>query len=180
MDLKIEIFIDKSKISILKEFEDFTEKIMFIDKNHLNHLENAKIHRVGTTNAADRGLDMYTNWGYAIQVKHLSLSLEMAENITNSLPNNKIIIVCKDSEKYIIISILTQIGWKSNIQSVITENDLINWYEKALRGKYAIQIGDKLLMSLFEEISNEFPAIYKMPDVLKNRHYENISDEFWI
>jgi len=38
---------------------------------------------------------------------------------------------------------LTQIGWRSHIQSIITENDLINWYEKALRGSYSDILGEK-------------------------------------
>ena len=34
----------------------------------------ANINRIGVTNAADRGLDMWANFGPAIQIKHLSLN----------------------------------------------------------------------------------------------------------
>ena len=34
--------------------------------------------------AADRGLDMYSNWGPAIQIKHLSLDVELAKNIVDA------------------------------------------------------------------------------------------------
>ena len=61
----------------------------------------------------------------------------------------------------------------------MTENDLIVWYEKALRGKYADIIGDKLLSCLCSEITEEFPSVEDVPEILKSRHYENISDPFW-
>ena len=135
--------------------------------------------RVGVTNAADRGLDMYSNWGPAIQIKHLSLDVELAKNIVGSVSSDKVIIVCKDAEKDVIVSLLTQIGWRNHIQSIVTENDLINWYEKALRGQYSELMGKILLSTLCEEIALEFPSVSTIPKSLQDRHYENISDTFW-
>ena len=70
----------------------------------------------------------------------MSLTEELAENIVSSVSSDRIVIVCKNSEEKVIISLLTQIGWKSKIQSIITENDLILWYDKALRGIFAEEI----------------------------------------
>lgn len=140
---------------------------MCIDFQNPQYIQDARVYRVGVTNAADRGLDMYSNWGPAIQIKHLSLDVELAENIVNSVSSDRIVIVCKNAEKDVILSLLTQIGWKSKIQSIITENNLINWYEKALRGKFAKIIGQKLLDRLRDEIINEFPPINNIPDVIK-------------
>lgn len=98
---------------------------------------------------------------------------------SNGLSSDRVVIICKDAEKDIIVSLLTQIGWRSHIQSIITENNLIEWYAKALRGNYANIIGDKLIWRLCEEIAEEFPSVDITPDILKNRHYENISDPFW-
>lgn len=77
------------------------------------------------------------------------------------------------------LSLLTQIGWRQHIQSVVTENNLIDWYEKALRGKYAKELGEELILRLCQEIANEFPSVDTVPEVLKNRHYEKISDPYW-
>ena len=77
------------------------------------------------------------------------------------------------------MSLLTQIGWRSHIQSIVTETNLIEWYERALRGKYATLLGDNLILCLCEEIAEEFPSVDSMPKVLKERHYENINDSFW-
>ena len=122
---------------------------------------------------------MYSNWGPAIQIKHLSLDVSLAEGIVNSVSSDKIIIVCKDAEKDVIVSLLSQIGWRSHIQSVVTENDLVNWYEKALRGQYSELLADKLLYCLAQEIAEEFPSVDNTPDIIKKRHYENIKDPKW-
>jgi type II restriction enzyme len=73
----------------------------------MRRVQNAKVYRVGVTNAADRGLDMYSNWGPAIQIKHLTLSEEMAEGIVGSVSSDKIVIVCKDAEEKIILSLFS-------------------------------------------------------------------------
>lgn len=179
LNIKVEVFVDDKHFDILSEFEDFSQKVMCLDFSNNTHLQDARVYRVGVTNAADRGLDMYSNWGPAIQIKHLSLDVSLAENIVTSVSSDRIVIVCKDAEKDVIVSLLTQIGWRSHIQSIVTESDLVDWYEKALRGKYSDIIGDDLLQCLITEITEEFPSVENMPDIIKNRHYENISDPFW-
>lgn len=179
LNLKIELSVDESKFDILDEFKDFSQKVMCLNMTRPKFMQDAKIYRVGVTNAADRGLDMYSNWGVAIQIKHLSLDTTLAENIVSNISSNRVIIVCKDAEQDIIVSLMTQIGWRSRIQSVVTEKDLVDWYEKALRGKYADVVGDKLMETLCSEIAEEFPSVTDLPDILKLRHYENITDSFW-
>jgi len=152
---------------------------MQLDVNNTAKSQNAKVYRVGVTNAADRGLDMYSNWGPAIQVKHLSLDEEVAENIVDGITSDKIVVVCKDAEEKIIASLLNQIGWRSRIQSIVTETDLRNWYERALRGVYADMLGEELLACLCNEIVNEFPSIGSAPEILKSRGYGEINDDFW-
>jgi type II restriction enzyme len=179
LDLQVEISIDIDKKEILTEFADFVTMVMSLDIHNLTRVQSAKVYRVGVTNAADRGLDMYSNWGPAIQIKHLSLNEELAEGIVSSVTSDKIVIVCKDAEERLIVSLLNQLGWRNRIQSIITESNLENWYNKALRGTYAEDCGEELLACLCEEIENEFPSINKMPDVLQNRGYDRIYDEFW-
>lgn len=179
LNLEVEITVKEDALPLLKEFEDFSQKVMCINYTFPQHTQDAKVYRVGVTNAADRGLDMYSNWGPAIQIKHLSLDTTLAENIVNSVSSDKIVIVCKDAEKEVIVSLLSQIGWRTHIQSIVTENDLIDWYEKALRGRYSSILGDKLLFCLAQEIAEEFPSVDTTPDIIKSRQYENIKDGFW-
>jgi len=182
LNVKIQVSTDKSKNTILQEFEDFSKRVLNLSVNKNSITLNARINRVGVTNAADRGLDMWANFGMAIQIKHLSLTEELAENIVSSVTSDRIVIVCKDSEEKLIVSLLNQIGWKSKIQSIVTENDLKNWYEKALRGKFANEIGDLLLSKLKSEIQVEFPATNNIDfsDFQKRRKYDKIKlKSFW-
>lgn len=180
LELKIEVSFNSEKVDILLDFEDFARKVMCIDVAHPSYIQDAKVYRVGVTNAADRGLDMYSNWGPAIQIKHLTLDLTVAQNIINSVSSDKVVIVCKDAEKDIILSLLSQIGWKSYIQSVITENDLIAWYEKALRGDHSELMGEQLLQMLRLEIAEEFPSLDDTPEIIAMRDYQLYSDEYWV
>jgi len=56
---------------------------------------------------------------------------------------------------------------------------LVEWYEKALRGKYSKILGEELLSCLCVELSNEFPSLTETPDVLKKRGYEKIRNDYW-
>ena len=182
LEVTIAISINNDKIELLREFADFSEMVIGLTPD--NYLLNlpAKIYRVGVTNAADRGLDMYANFGMAIQIKHLSLTPELAENIVGSVTADRIVIVCKDSEKALIISLLNQIGWKSKIQSIITENDLRVWYEKALRGLFSTDIGNRVLLTLKEQIIAEFPASNNryFTEFYEGRNYNLLTDDNWI
>ena len=180
MNLQVEVSVDATKLDILSDFLDFAKKIMCIDvKVQKSSKQRAKIYRVGVTNAADRGLDMYSNWGPAIQIKHLSLNIEHAESIVTGISSDRIVIVCKSAEKEVIVSLLNQIGWRSRIQSIVTEDELVKWYEKALRGKYANELGDIVLEKLRVELVNEFPSIDETPEIIKRRKYINISHVDW-
>lgn len=179
LNLKVEISVAEEALPLLKEFEDFSSKIMCLNAYATTHMQEAKIYRVGITNASDRGVDMYSNWGPAIQIKHLSLSEDLAEEIATGISSDRIVIVCKDAEQKTIVSLLSQIGWKSKIQSIVTEKNLIQWYEKALRGDYAEILATKLLNKLSEEIQHEFPSVSDLPEIIKQRHYEKISNDFW-
>jgi type II restriction enzyme len=182
LEITVEVSMNPSKLAILKEFEDFAEKVIRLNETQTKVKVPARINRVGVTNAADRGLDMWANFGLAIQIKHLSLTEELAESIVTSVSSDRIVIVCKDSEQRVIVSLLNQIGWKSKIQSIITERELISWYGKALRGKYASVIGDKVIRNLSEEIKIEFPASdnIELSKFMQERRYDKLNDPFWV
>lgn len=182
LKVKVTVEADETRQDLLDEFSDFTERVIGLSNEHPKITVNARINRVGVTNAADRGLDMWANFGMAIQIKHLSLTEELAENIVSSISSDRIVIVCKNSEEKLIVSLLTQIGWKSKIQSIITENDLISWYDKALRGTFSEEIGNKVLSSLYDEILLEFPAANcdDFNDFKHSRGYNSIlPDDIW-
>ena len=52
----------------------------------------------------------------------------MAEDITDSITAERIIIVCLGAERKVIESLLSQVGWRERIKGVITIDDLESWY----------------------------------------------------
>jgi len=181
LGVTVTVAMDDKEIDILKEFEDFTRAVILIDADHLFHSSPARIYRVGVCNAADRGLDMWANFGPAVQVKHLSLDEKLAGSICDSISADRIIIVCRDTEKRVILSILNQVGFKSRIQSVVTESQLFGWYDRALRGKFADRMGQKLVGSIIEELELEFPSSEggDFLSFMTERGYVGLKDSAW-
>ena len=181
LEVKIGVRIDNINDTILNEFSDFTEKVLGLSEDTPELYQAAKVYRVGVTNAADRGLDMWANFGVAIQIKHISLTPTTVVDISSAISADRIIIVCKESEKDVLVSVLKQFGSASRIQSVITEDELDVWYEKALRGQSSELMGDKILQKLANEIRVEFPSINsEFADFFNTRGYHGlVSVDFW-
>ncbi len=157
LDVTIGLKINNPNDKILDEFSDFTEKILRLNLNVREINERPHIYRVGVTNAADRGLDMWANFGLAIQIKHISLTPEIATDIASGISADRMVIVCKDCDKTTVMSVLSQMGQNSKIQAIITEDELSIWYEKGLRGSCSEMLGDLILQRLANEIMAEFP-----------------------
>ncbi len=181
LEVKIGVRIGNIENTIFQEFSDFTEKILGLSEETPEAYHTAKVYRVGVTNAADRGLDMWANFGVAIQIKHLSLTPTMAKYIASDITADRIIIVCKECEKDVLVSVLQQFGSAGRIQSVITEDELEIWYEKALRGQSAELVGDKVMQRLENEIKVEFPSTTEFDEFFLDRGYDQLSTvDIWL
>ena len=172
---QITLNIQNKDKEILKDFKQFIKMVLGVSETKPKLVLPATLYRVGTTNAADRGLDILANFGPVIQVKHLTLTMEMAEDIADSIAADRIVIVCISSEKRVIESLLGQVGWQERIQGVITIDNLENWYELCLKEKYQNSLGKNLLKDLQREFINEFPSITRIEPFIKNRGYNKIS-----
>src|SRR3990167_6204829 len=163
LQVQVTVEILNNDHEILVDFRDFIKTVIGLDKTNPRLVSAASLYRVGATNAADAGLDMWANFGPAFQVKHLSLSAELVEEISGGLVVDKLIIVCKDGDKDTIQSILTQLSLKEKIQGIITFSDLKQWYGLCMGVKYRDKLGSQLLMDLALEFNNEFPTSKNMP-----------------
>ena len=165
---------------ILNNFRQFIRIVLGIDINQRKIVIPASLHRAGTTNAADRGLDIWANFGPAIQVKHLSLNEEHIEDIADHTTADRIVIVCLDAERKIIENILQQIYWNQRIQGIITINDLDEWYNLCLNKKYKNNLGTKLVDDLKREFAEEFPSTKAIKPFMNKRGYSKlIMPEYW-
>ena len=177
----VTVSINPSEKALLAEFEDFAQVLLGVNSLNPSVSSPTHLYRAGVTNAADRGLDIWANFGPAIQVKHLSLTQELAENIVEQIPSDQIVIVCRDSEREVIERITEQLNFR--IQGIITESQLVAWYDRALHGNFHERLGNDLLKSLKTEFQNEFPFSETFEGFYQDRRYDIVSQPaslFWL
>ena len=161
---------------LLSEFEDFAKTVLNLSVNRSSISVPASVYRTGITNAADRGLDIWSNFGPAIQIKHVTLDKESAAGIADQVAENaKIVVVCKKADRKTINSLLSQLSLSKKIQGVVTQDDLEDWYNMCLKGKYADTIGHEVLQILKTEFILEFPSAgTALTAFIKDRKYDKI------
>ncbi len=165
---RVSLTLDNPSPDILADFDKFVAYVLGLQGGQATISVEAELFRGGVTNAADRGLDIITNYGPVVQVKHLSLSVQMATNIAENTAVKDVVIVCKTAEAEIIDSLLKQIGL--GIRGIITQDDLETWYELCQR-KYEIRMGARLLRNLQWEFEQEFPMLRELQYFLLERGY---------
>ena len=171
---EVTLEIKNKDVEILKDFERFIKMVLGIDSKQTRLILPAALYRVGVTNAADRGLDIWANFGPAIQVKHLTLTMELMEDIVDSVTADRIVIVCLDTERESIEALLLQVGWGERIQGIITINDLDDWYKLCLSKKYRDNLGKNLLKDVQREFDAEFPSSKGIKPFVESRGYDKV------
>ncbi len=174
LNARVTLEIDKNA-EVLRDFERFIRMVLGIDAKKHEITMPAALYRVGVTNAADRGLDIWANFGPAVQVKHLTLTPQLVEDIIGEVSADRIVIVCLDAEKKVIESLLKQVGWNDRIQGIITINDLDEWYQRCLSAKYRKNLGANLLKDVSREFANEFPTGNQLGPFMKKRGYDKVT-----
>jgi type II restriction enzyme len=175
IEAQVTVEITNKDDSVLNDFAPFIRAVLGIKPGTHRRVRPASLFRLGVTNAADRGLDMLTNFGPVIQVKHLTLTPVIAEDIATGIAADSIVIVCVDAEKDAILALLTQLGFETRIQGIITLTDLESWYELCLSQKYRHTLGGTLLADLIREFDLEFPTNVEIEPFLKERGYDQIA-----
>ena len=175
LEAEITVRISQEKLELLEEFASLTKVLLNLDTTQTEWTEPAHIYRVGVTNAADRGLDMWANFGPAIQVKHITLKKEhLVKKIVDEVESDHIVIVCKDIEASIIETVISQIGWGKRVRGIIKESELIEWYELCLRGKFSDTLSPILMKLLIESFEAEFPEASEISEFYLERNYAEI------
>ena len=173
LNISITLSVENFDSGIVSDFEDFIQKVLGITKNRTSLKSPASLFRVGSTNAADSGLDMWANFGPAIQIKHVSLTEEIAEEVAENVSADKIILVCLDAEAKVVDKILNQLPFRSRIQGIITVSDLMRWYSMSLSQKYTEKLGAHLIEYLIKEFKEEFPSSTQIQPFIRERDYSS-------
>jgi HaeII restriction endonuclease len=181
LEATVTLNVPEKNKDLLDEFADLAKVLLGLEKDNLSWVQAAHIYRVGVTNAADRGLDMWANFGPAIQVKHLTLQEQLAKEIVDQVESDHIVVVCKQAEKSVIETVLKQIGWGKRVRGVITEFELVKWYEQGLRGAFSAKLAEPLLSLLSKGFKAEFPQNSEVVSFLETRGYTvKPKDTLWL
>ncbi len=174
--LKVEVTLSIKNMdkNILTDFEKFVRLALGLSKDKTSVKIPAKLFRVGVTNAADRGLDMWANFGPAVQVKHISLSEELADDVSENITADRIVLVCLDGEAKLVEKLMNQLPFGNKFQGIITIADLENWYQTCFSDKYRQSLGKQLLADLQREFDFEFPSDTELTPFIKKRGYDTM------
>lgn len=170
LEVTVTLEVGEPDPQILADFSDFITRVLGIPADEGETVFAAEIYRLGVANAADTGVDILTNFGPAIQVKHVSLDPELCREIVQPLEAANVVIVCLDADKQAIDAVLKQLGLRDRVQAVITVEDLSGWYELALE-KHRETVGANLVSDLRSEFEREFPHISEVPAFMDERDY---------
>ncbi|GAC1459259.1 MAG: HaeII family restriction endonuclease [Ktedonobacteraceae bacterium] len=172
---QITVSVPENNATMLLEFSDLSSILLGLSPGKLEHTMPAHVYRVGITNAADRGLDMWANFGPVIQVKHMSLNPKLARDIVDQVESDNIIVVCTVVEKETIETVLKQTSWMRRVRDIVTQEKLVEWYTRCLRGKHSDLLAQKLLDRLSTELKREFSQAAGVVDFLNERNYMTVS-----
>jgi len=171
LEATVKVSVPDTSKGLLAEFADLARVLLGLQEGEIHWEQPAHVYRVGVTNAADRGLDMWANFGPAIQVKHLTLNERRANAIVDQIESDHVVIVCRDADANAIRAITKQICWGRRVRGIVRESDLIGWYERCLRGKFADRLAKPLLRELLSEFEAEFPQAKSIGGFLVERGY---------
>ena len=173
----VRVQVPEENRELLAEFAELARVLLGVSDGQMAWEEAAHIYRVGVTNAADRGLDMWANFGPAIQVKHLTLNPRLAANIVDQVESEHVVIVCRDADSEVIKVLVQQIGWRRRVRGIVKESDLLALYHKCLRGTFRDRLAEPLLTRLREGFAAEFPQSDTLAALLEERGYATLIPE---
>lgn len=153
---QVTVSVDTTQDEILADFKDFCRLLLGVDDENPSVTVPARLYRVGTANSRDGGVDMWANFGPAIQVKHISLDPNHIEPIVDGLSADQVVIVCKAADRSAIEAVLTQVGLIDHVRGIVTQSDLTHWYDLALGPKHATSMAEPLFKALLAEFDYEF------------------------
>lgn len=174
LDATAKLELQSPDTRVLADFSEFISTFLGLDEGQTTFETAVDVHRAGKgTYAADKGIDIGTNFGTMVQVKHVTLDASKARDIEDNSYVDRIVIVCRDAEEELIRRISGQLGFEK-IHGIVTLSQLRAWYTRCF-GTYASTIGAEVLLDLRQEFEKEFQSgSWRVPDIdafLEERGY---------
>jgi type II restriction enzyme len=174
---QVTVSVTMRDTSVLADFQDFCEMLLGVNAANPAVTVPAKLYRVGGANSRDGGVDLWANFGPAIQVKHVTLDETKAQPIADAISADQMVIVCDKMEKAAIEVVMKQVGLASRVRGFITKADLTRWYDRALGTRHATVMAKPLFDALLAEFDDEFSLAdpSAIDAVLQERGYSKLA-----
>ena len=138
-------------------------KLISIAEGQGNSLELAKM---GHTNAADAGIDIWTNFGVVVSVKNYNLDLELFRKVLSDTPVGFLVVVCETTSSLIENELLKLA--KTRPVVVITRDELYVDAHLLLISAVLSKIFISKLISFYDK---EFPLAVTLETFMNQRKY---------
>ena len=125
-----------------------------------------KLAKLGHTNAADAGMDIWTNFGVVISVKNYELNLELLKKVLTDTPVGELVIVC-ESFSLAAKAEIEQVSESRSI-TLITKADLIFDAGQLLGDESR---AEKFNFTFKESFDHEFPSTATLNGFMTRRGY---------
>lgn len=140
------------------------KKLISIAQGEGNQLKLAKM---GHTNAADAGLDIWTNFGVVISVKNYFLNLDLFRKVLDDTPVGLLVIIC-ESTNSIVEKELKRVADKREVV-LITSEELLSDVELLLKDSSLSKVFIRKLITFYDK---EFPLAVTLEGFMKKRSYK--------
>jgi hypothetical protein len=139
------------------------KKLISIAEGQGNRLELAKM---GHTNAADAGLDIWTNFGVVVSVKNYNLDKDLFRKVISDTPVGLLVIICEKVTNDVEKDLLKLSENRPVV--LITQKELFDDAEMLLKKPYRASVFVHKLISFYDK---EFPLTVTLEDFMKKRNY---------
>ena len=152
---------------------DSGKKLISMANGNKYKLELAKL---GHTNAADAGLDIWTNFGVVISVKNYNLDENLFHKVLSDTPVGILVVICESVSSKLEKDLIFHIANRPVV--LITREDLFKDSEYLLNDVLTRTLFIDKLFTFFDK---EFPLTVTLERFMRKRNYK-ISDpdaQFW-
>lgn len=176
LDATAKLELGSPDADILADYSDFVSLFLGLDDGETCFETPVDIHRAGGgTYAADKGIDIGTNFGTMVQVKHVSLDMSNAQSIDETAHVDRLVVVCREADAAVIQNVSAQLGF-DKIRGVVTIAELKTWYNRCFDASSSLN--SVVLSNLRHAFEAEFQrGSWRIPaidDFLAERGYTDI------
>lgn len=130
-------------------------------------MRDVTLAKLGHTNAADNGLDIWSNFGVVVNVKNYSLDSQLLHKVLNDTPVGDLVIVCESAAPNVIAEV-TRKELKREIQ-IITRADLFDDLNEILSDS---QLAGRFIDTFSNYFDREFPFAVNLEAFMSERGYQ--------